>query len=583
MRTYYTAEKNIQILISLLKQKGIKRVIASPGMTNVSFVASIQQDPFFEIFSCVDERSAAYMACGMAAETKEPVVISCTGATASRNYVPGLTEAYYRHLPILAVTSSQPSSRIGHNYPQVTNRSDPMPDIVRTSVELCRVDTKEDEWDCIIKANKALLELKHRDGGPAHINLITTYNKDFSVKELPKYRSIERYQTGDRTPIVSAPKVGIFVGSHIDWSTDLIEEVDKFCENYNAVVLCDCTSNYHGKYRVFGNIVANQRLLKADCVSIPLLIHIGNISGAYMQIAPQKVWRVSPDGEVCDTFHKLTSVFEMREIDFFHKYNRIAERENKAANTVYFQEWKDNYNRIIAKIGDFKFSDAWIAQYTHDKLPENCELHLGILNSLRCWNYFELPNEITAFSNVGGFGIDGCVSSMIGASLVNTDKLYLAVVGDLAFFYDLNVLGNRHVQNNVRILLVNNGKGFEFKHYACYPSTAGIENVDNYIAAGGHFGKQSESVVKGIATNWGFNYYSASSKEEYIDNISSFLSYDPNGKPAVFEVFTHTDDESDAQYYLDSLDTNAKGSTKELIKDIIGKDNVAKIKRIMKK
>lgn len=47
------------------------------------------QDSWFEMYSSVDERSAAYMACGMAAESGEVVVLSCTGATASRNYVSG--------------------------------------------------------------------------------------------------------------------------------------------------------------------------------------------------------------------------------------------------------------------------------------------------------------------------------------------------------------------------------------------------------------------------------------------------------------------------------------------------------------
>ena len=93
MNDKYTAERNIQILIYLLKSHGIRRVIASPGATDVSLVASLQHDSFFEMYSCVDERSAAYMACGIAAETGEPVVITCTGATSSRNYMPGLTEA----------------------------------------------------------------------------------------------------------------------------------------------------------------------------------------------------------------------------------------------------------------------------------------------------------------------------------------------------------------------------------------------------------------------------------------------------------------------------------------------------------
>jgi len=61
----YTAERNIQILIYLLKEHGIKKVIASPGALNISLVASISQDPFFEIYSSVDERSAAYIACSL--------------------------------------------------------------------------------------------------------------------------------------------------------------------------------------------------------------------------------------------------------------------------------------------------------------------------------------------------------------------------------------------------------------------------------------------------------------------------------------------------------------------------------------
>ena len=109
----YSNELSVQYLVALLKAHKIKKVIASPGTTNLSFVASLQYDPFFEMYSCVDERSAAYMACGLSAETGEPVVITCTGATASRNYLPGLTEAYYRKLPILAVTGTQYEGRIG--------------------------------------------------------------------------------------------------------------------------------------------------------------------------------------------------------------------------------------------------------------------------------------------------------------------------------------------------------------------------------------------------------------------------------------------------------------------------------------
>ena len=129
MEFHYTQERNVQILVSLLKAYGINKIIASPGSTDITFVASVQYDRFFKVYSCVDERSAAYMACGLADETGEPVVIVCTGATASRNYVPGLTEAYYRKLPVIAVTTSEPVERIGHLLPQLMDRTNIQNDI----------------------------------------------------------------------------------------------------------------------------------------------------------------------------------------------------------------------------------------------------------------------------------------------------------------------------------------------------------------------------------------------------------------------------------------------------------------------
>lgn len=166
-----TDERNAQILIELLKKHGIRKVVASPGTTNACLVSSMQNDPFFEIYSAPEERSGAYMACGMAAETGEAVVLSCTGATASRNYMPALTEAYYRQLPILAVTSSRRNAYIGHNCDQVTDRTVLPNDIAKLSVQMPIVFDDVSEWNCTINANKAILELFHRGGGPAHINL----------------------------------------------------------------------------------------------------------------------------------------------------------------------------------------------------------------------------------------------------------------------------------------------------------------------------------------------------------------------------------------------------------------------------
>ena len=174
----------MQLMIALLKAHGIKRVIASPGATNITFVASLTHDPFFQVYSCVDERSAAYMACGMADESGEPVVISCTGATASRNYFPGLTEAYYRKLPVLAITSTREECKIGHLIDQQIDRTQQPKDTILCSEHLQVIKDDEDWWNCTIKANRAILALRSNGGGPAHINLPTLYSPNFSVESI---------------------------------------------------------------------------------------------------------------------------------------------------------------------------------------------------------------------------------------------------------------------------------------------------------------------------------------------------------------------------------------------------------------
>lgn len=306
-----TDERNAQILIQVLKAHGIKKVIASPGTTNACLVSSMQSDPFFEIYSAPEERSGAYMACGMAAESGEPVVLSCTGATASRNYMPALTEAFYRKLPILTVTSSRRNAYIGHNCDQVTDRTVLPNDVAKISVQMPIVLDDVSEWNCTINANKAVLELYHRGGGPAHINLETTYSKK-KVTDIQPVRIIRRFMKYDELPNITTQRVCIFVGAHVEMDDKLERAISEFCKKYNGIVLCDHTSNYRGEYRAFCNIVANQYYWKSTIQNVELMVHIGDISSSDYKIQAKEVWRVNPDGEIRDTFQKLYNVFEMK-------------------------------------------------------------------------------------------------------------------------------------------------------------------------------------------------------------------------------------------------------------------------------
>ena len=109
------------------------------------------------------------------------------------------------------------------------------------------ITDKEEKWSNNIKINKVLLQLKGKDKGPVHINIETLFSSDFSVKTLPEERAIMKFYNNDKLPNIKAQKVCIFVGSHSKFTMELQNAIDEFCEKFNAIVLCDQTSNYKGK------------------------------------------------------------------------------------------------------------------------------------------------------------------------------------------------------------------------------------------------------------------------------------------------------------------------------------------------
>ncbi len=571
----YSNDKNALILLALMKKHGVKKVIASPGTTNIAIVGSMQHDDYFEMYSSVDERSACYMACGLAAESGEPVAIICTGATASRNYFSGLTEAYYRKLPILVIAGSHGEDKIGHLHSQVIDRTQSPKDTVKYSAFINRIHSKEDEKNNTLSLNKALIELKRHGGGPVLINIVAS-PRGFDTESLPNVKAINYYQKEVSFPDIPAGKIAIFVGSHTKMSEELTKAIDRFCSVHDAVVFSDHTSGYSGKYQVNFALISSQQSYTCNLFAIDLLIHIGEVSGdtyTTKALKPKKVWRVSEDGEIRDLFNKLDSVFEIDELSFFKHYATVEGNKDSYLNSC-----KAEYQECFSAFPDVEFGNIYVAKRLSACLPENSVLHFGIFNSLRSWNFFELNPSIQSSCNVGGFGIDGAVSTLVGASLANPQKIHYLVVGDLAFFYDLNSLGNRHIGNNVRILLVNNGRGIEFRKKD-HPGYAFGESADMYIAASGHFGNMSKSLVKNYAEDLEFEYITASNKDEFDAVYARFVSEEPTEKPMIFEIFVDAANEvknldsvrhikGDNRPVMDKITSTAKSGVKALIKKI---------------
>lgn len=144
----------------------------------------------------------------------------------------------------------------------------------------------------------------------------------------------------------------------------------------------------------------------------------------------------------------------------------------------------------------------------------------------------------------------------------------------------MNILGNRHIGNNARLMIVNNGVGVEFKFYH---HQSDFLDIDKYIGAGGHFGNKSHKLLKHYAEDLGFEYLSASNKEEFEAVYKKFVSVE-KVKPILFEVFTNADDDDKALYMINHLQApTLKQAIKKEIKDIVGQSNIDNIKSILKK
>lgn len=592
-RICYTNERDILMVISFLKKYNIHKIIASPGSTNHTLVKSMQNDPYFEMYSSVDERSAAYMACGLSSESGEPVVITCTEATASRNYMPGLTEAFYRKLPILALTTSHGRSNVGNLVAQVLDHSVLPNDAAVYHNYIPAINSDKDYKLAEHIMNEAFLALFHHGGGPVYLTLESSASRDYSVTDLPEVRVVERYNGYGDWPSLPHGKIGIFVGSHNEWSNEATRCIDDFCEKTGAVVFCDHTSGYYGKFKVNYALVGGQDMYRSELSKLRLLIRVGEISGDYfsglLEGQATEVWRVNADGRLADKAGRLTKVFEMPEEQFFSYYASIAD-DIVQVGPHPIELYREEKKYIESNIPELPFSKVWVAQQLIHRLPAESYIHFSILGSLRAGNFFDLPEGVRGGCNVGGFGIDGATSTLIGASLANKDMLHFLMTGDLAFFYDLNAIGNRHIGRNVRILLINNGDGTEFRQYWHPISAFSKEEADLYMAAGGHFGNQSRGLVRDIAKNLGFSYMAAENKEEFIGQIDNFTKPGKGDNPIIFEVFTNSEVDSLAVKTMRNLVKDGdygkravKNRFIKSVKQIIGEENFEAAKQVLRK
>ena len=250
----YTIQENVRIVISLFKQYNVRHIVINPGGTNISVAQAIQDDPFFKCYSVPDERSAMYFAIGLHLQTGEVIATSCTSAQATRNYIPGLTEAFYKHTPIIALTTAKLERFQYQDYMQAPDQCSLPKDCVKKSFDLPPVTDENTRLQVCHNAKEAILEATHRNPGPIQLNLriVDSFQGKFEDVQLPSIRLLNRYMAWDEWPSsnLGDQKILVVVGEHRPFTDRQQAALDSFCENHNAVVYVNHLSNCSGKCRL---------------------------------------------------------------------------------------------------------------------------------------------------------------------------------------------------------------------------------------------------------------------------------------------------------------------------------------------
>ncbi|HCN12864.1 MAG TPA: 2-succinyl-5-enolpyruvyl-6-hydroxy-3-cyclohexene-1-carboxylic-acid synthase, partial [Chryseobacterium sp.] len=255
----FSSKRSIQILSNVLKEYGIFNFVISPGSRNAPLAIHFSETDEFNCYSIVDERSAGFVALGMAKSEKKPVAITCTSGSAAANYYPAITEAFYQNVPLLVLTADRPTDFVDIFDGQTIRQKELYSQHSYGDFQLLedgKENADEQNFDLIKKAIELCFEKK----GPVHINIPLEEPLYEMVSELPTFPPVEKTIQKKSFEIPSnlvaewntSKRIMILVGTR-DYSEELEMQLSQLVKNHSAVVLCEANSNLR-KEKFFSHI-----------------------------------------------------------------------------------------------------------------------------------------------------------------------------------------------------------------------------------------------------------------------------------------------------------------------------------------
>ncbi|MBV7331467.1 2-succinyl-5-enolpyruvyl-6-hydroxy-3-cyclohexene-1-carboxylic-acid synthase [Chloroflexi bacterium TSY] len=480
-------------LAQLCVDQRVRNFIISPGSRSAPLTLAFARHPEIQCRIVYDERSAAYVALGLAQQTRQPVGLVCTSGTAALNYGPAVAEAYYQQVPLLIFTADRPPEWID----QQDNQSLHQPDLY---LPHCRgsfvfpVDVRhpDSQWHVNRIVSEALYLVLGLTPGPVHINVplreplyvkeqetnssisqartISVQKAELNLSEANGETVVATWRQAKRKLIV----VGMYPPSH-----RLQEALRQLRQDPTVAIIGDMTSNLKPDVTPLHQadmILGTQDVTAKQALRPDLVVSFGGpLVSKYLKLylrqnKPQEQWHILPSGNAPDTYQCLTHVLHMEPVDFLAQLStRITESAHRLDHVVsgdlYATHWQHMQEQASRALKDFlekaSFGEFVAVHRVLQALPDQSRLQLGNSMPIRYANFIGYlsgwqPGAI--HSNRGVSGIDGTVSTAVGAALADEVPTTL-IVGDLAFFYDRNGLWHQHLPPNLRIVVLNNHGG----------------------------------------------------------------------------------------------------------------------------
>lgn len=473
-------KKSVQDFVSLLLAHGILNAIITPGSRNAPFIISLANHERIKSYSIPDERSAAFVALGMAQQLKQPVVIICTSGTAALNFAPALAEAYYQRVPLLVVTADRPIEWIDQGEGQSIRQKNVYANYVKASYEIAEEASEGDlVWYNVRLMDEAMRLCYEGVPGPVHINFPLRESLYKTVDTFDKtVKTIERAKTNlslaeteleiIQKRIATSKKVLVLAGQMAP-NNALHQQLVRFSENENVVVMTEAHSNLsHPNF-----ITTIDRLImgfddeEKNFLLPDLLITIGhNIISRkikeYIRRGKAEHWHVDVSGEGLDTYKQLTKVIPLSPESFFESLASHTYVSNSDYKKILLEKNDKAHHASSSFLSKIAWSDLQAFDTIMHAIPANHDVQMGNSSVVRYILLSDTRRDLSYFGNRGVAGIDGCTSTAIGASFISKKPTTL-ITGDIGFFYDSNAFWNNLKSDNLKVIVINNSGGGIFR------------------------------------------------------------------------------------------------------------------------